>query len=219
MAFLPTRGLPRESRAGSGGRARGREAAALASPSRARSSCRAAQRKRPGRAGQTGMQAVPPPAGALGPGEDGTRGGMMRWPQLAECSPSELSPRCPRSTEPAEGRSSCPSPSPPSEAAPAVPGAAPGLARPWPPLLPPQARVGPYPSPAALRQPPRPPACPVGWSLGLGHGDGGLGAGRLLPERGRAAFYAPAPCKSGLGWALPSRTSCVCCPLITGLCQ
>lgn len=204
---------------GSGGRARRREAIALASPSRGHSSCWAAQRKRQCRAGQTGIQTVPPPVGALGQGEDGTDGGMMRWSQLAERRPSELSPQVPAVHRARRGALALRSPPLPSKAAPALPGAAPGLARPWPPLLPPQARVGPYPSPAALRQLPRPPACPVSWSLRLGHGDSGLGAGRLLPERGRAAFYAPSPCKSGLGWALPSRTSCVCCPLITGICQ
>lgn len=93
--YCQPRGLPWEIRAGAGGRARRSEAAALASPARGHSSCWAAQRKRQCRAGQTGIQTVPPPAGALGQGEDGTDGGMMRWPRLAARRPSELGPQVP----------------------------------------------------------------------------------------------------------------------------
>lgn len=45
--------------------------------------------------------------------------------------------------------------------------------------------------------------------------DSGLGQGGSSRAR-KGGFLCSIPCKSGLGWALPGRTSCVCSPLITG---
>lgn len=148
------------------------------------------------------------PVGALGQGEDGPSRVPMRWPRSGE--PPALSPD-------ARGQRSLPgalSPSLPASrpcrAAPAVPAAAcarlgclpgPGWA------LPPLARHLEAPPEAARLSGPREPA-PGPW-------DGCLGAGAPRDEEGRL-FLCSIPCKSGLGWALPGRTSCVCCLLITG---
>ena len=145
-------------------------------------SCWAASAKYEGGAGQAGPDWATP-AGALGQGEDGTSRGA-----------DEVAPERRALSAQPTGAHGCPVlPAPrPCRATPVVPAAARAPARPWPPLPPLRAGGGPCrPSPATSRCLQRPPACPVHGSLLLGHGDGRLGAGRLLLGRGRAAFYAP----------------------------
>lgn len=208
-------GLPRESRAAQEGvRRQGHHR--TSSPSTGHGAAGLPSPEYGGGAGQVGIQIGPPQRVPLAKVRMAPVGVMMRWPWSGE--PPALSPQVPavRGASAEGTRPVQPAPRP-CGAAPAIPAAARAPAQPWPPLPPPRAGGGPCrPSPAASGRLWRPPACPVCGSLLLGHGAGRLGAGRLLPGRGRAAFYAPVPCKSGLGWALPGRTSCVCCPLITG---
>lgn len=79
------------------------------------------------------------------------------------------------------------------------------------------------PLPATLRPLPRLPVRPVCRSLPLGGevraAAGTAGQGREAPPARKGGFLCSLPGKSGLGWALPDRTSCVCSPLIRGICQ
>ena len=196
-------GLPRESRAAQeGGRWQGHHC--TSSPSTGHRAAGTPSAKYRGGAGQVGIQTRPPLQVPLAKVRMAPVGVMMRWPRSGE--PPALSPQVPAVSRASALRSkgTCPVlPAPhPCRAAPAIPAAARALAQPWPPLPPPRTRGGPCrPSPAALRRLWRPPACPVCRSLLLGHGDGRLGAGRLLPGRGRAAFYAPS--RVNLDWDGP----------------
>lgn len=151
----------------------------------------------PSRGPSAGTQLGCPPAGT------GPRGMAPREGQ----SPVPLGGEARRVLEP-----TCPPPA--LQAALAIP-AAWTRAWPWPPLLPPRARCGRrWPAPGA-RRPPTQPARPARRSLHLSQPAGNVPAGRLPPgEKGR--LLCSIPRKSGLGWALPGRTSCVCSPLITG---
>lgn len=113
-------------------------------------------------------------------------GRTRSWPWEWRAEPSELSLQVPRGAD-----STLPAPCP-SKAAPAIPDAARAQAGPWQPQLPPLAGDGPDPSPAPSGHLQKPPACPLRWSLRLGHGDGGLGqGGSSRGEEGRLFMLRP----------------------------
>ena len=134
----------------------------------------------------------------------------MRWPRSGE--PSALSPQVPVVSGACRGRSPRPACFPSLQSRPCHtccclrPGSAASLGRGW--ALPPLARHLEAPPEAARLSGPREPA-PGPW--------GSLPRGREAPPGTRkGGFLCSVLCKSGLGWALPGRTSCVCCLLITG---
>lgn len=206
--FRP-QGLPRESRAAQeGARRQGHHRAG--SPSRAHGAAGLPSAKNGGGAGQAGVQTGPPQWVPLAKVRMAPVGVPMRWPRSGE--PPALSPQVPVVSGACRGRSPRPACFPSLQSRPCRtccclrPGSAASPGRGW--ALPPLARHLEAPPEAARLSGPREPA-PGPW--------GRLPRGREAPPGTRkGGFLCSIPCKSGLGWALPGRTSCVCCLLITG---
>lgn len=217
------RGLSREESGAGGSRAAGRMWQCLA-PSRDPSGCWATQ-GRPDSV-QTGppISRHPQPRDLRVPhsGDGTSREGheMAAGEQHAEPAQVHAQPTGAAVSGSVGARGCSPSlPAPcPSQATPAIPDAAQAWVWPWLPLLLPRPGVDP-----ALGWPPQAPPEATRLACLLEPPSRPFvtaSRGREPPPGARkGGFLCSIPSKSGLGWALPDRTSCVCSPLITGICQ